>query len=124
MLFKLIIQRIDANSRKSLDDVDWRSEFYRLWRENDVYVLGNWYNADDPSEDYTITVYKNEDHYKKFVNKMKENETYLKLTDRLGKIRGRIEIVTLLYDAESPMLPSLTDVTSYIDELLKMKIDL
>lgn len=122
MLFKLIIQRIDIHSRKSLDDVDWRSEFYRLWRENDVYVLGNWYNADDPSEDYTITVYKSEDHYNKFVNKMNANETYLKLTEKLGSLREKIEIITLHYDAESPMLPSLSDVTSYIDELLKMKI--
>lgn len=121
MLIKLIIQRINIDSREQLEDIEWRSEFYKLWRENDVYVLGNWYNVNDPSEDYTITVYKDENHYQKFVKKMKKNEIYVKLSTKLGKIRERIKIVTLQYDPLSPMIPSLTDVTSYIDELLLIK---
>jgi hypothetical protein len=64
-----------------------RSEFEEIYKRHHVDIVGFWENSEDPTEAFYISRYKNEDHYKKTVEKLKSDEQYAKLTKELGKMR-------------------------------------
>lgn len=75
--------------------VKYIQEFDKIYAENDVEVIGTWYNADDPSETYFMTGFKSEQHYSDFVEKMKTHDDYQRMSKEMEPDRLSIEAVTL-----------------------------
>ncbi len=75
--------------------VKYIQEFDKIYTENDVEVIGTWYNADDPSETYFMTGFKSEQHYSDFVEKMKTHDDYQRMSKEMEPDRLSIEAVTL-----------------------------
>ena len=70
--------------------------FDKIYAENDVVVVGTWYNANDPSETYFMTAFKNEQHYTDFIEKMKTHEDYQRMSKEMEPDRLSIEAATLI----------------------------
>lgn len=79
----------ESNSYKLLND------FKKLYNKHNVKVVGLWVNTEDPHEQYFMTAYKNESHYKKFVESMREDPTYQEMSSKIENDRESIEVVTL-----------------------------
>jgi hypothetical protein len=79
-----------ANSNKFVD------EFKKIYDKNDVEVVGVWINADDPHEQYFMTGYKDEAHYKEFLEKANANPEYQEMTEDINEDRESIEVLTLI----------------------------
>jgi len=75
--------------------VEYIQAFDKIYAENDVEVIGTWYNADDPSETYFMTGFKSEQHYSDFVEKMKTHDDYQRMSKEMEPDRLSIEAVTL-----------------------------
>jgi quercetin dioxygenase-like cupin family protein len=71
------------------------NEFKKIYDENGVKVVGVWMNADDPHEQYFMTGYKDESHYKEFVERVQTDPKYQEMSDEIKKDRESIEVVTL-----------------------------
>ena len=79
----------ESNSYKLVDD------FKKIYDKNGVKIVGLWINAEDPHEQYFMTAYKDESHYKKFVETMRTDPAYQEMSDEIQKDRESIEVVTL-----------------------------
>lgn len=69
--------------------------FDKIYAENDVTVIGTWYNVDDENETYFITAFKNEQHYIDFVKKMETHTEYQQMSKEMAPDRISIESATL-----------------------------
>ena len=76
--------------------VEFINAFDKIYEENDVDVVGTWYNLDDPSETYFITAFKSEQHYTDFIEKMKAHEEYQRMSMEMEPDRLSIEAATLI----------------------------
>ncbi len=74
---------------------EYINAFDKIYAENDVTVIGTWYNVDDPSETYFMTAFNSEAHYNDFVEKMKTHEDYQRLSKEMEPDRLSIEAATL-----------------------------
>ena len=74
---------------------DYIDAFDKIYGENDVTVVGTWYDVNDSSETYFMTAFKNEQHYDDFVEKMKSHEGYQRMTKEMAPDRLSIEGATL-----------------------------
>ena len=75
--------------------LDYINVFDKIYAENAVNVIGSWYNADDETETYFITAFRNEQHYADFVEKMKTHEDYQRMTLEMEPDRLSIQGTTL-----------------------------
>ena len=75
--------------------VKYINAFDKIYEENDVVVIGTWYNINDPSETYFMTAFKNDQHYLDFVEKMKSHEAYQRMSMEMEPDRLSIEAATL-----------------------------
>lgn len=76
--------------------IEYINAFNKIYKENDVTVIGTWYSADDPSETYFMTGFKNEQHYSDFVEKMKTHNDYQRMSKEMEPDRLSIEAATLI----------------------------
>ena len=76
--------------------VEFINAFDKIYAENDVDVVGTWYNVDDPSETYFMTAFKSEQHYTDFIEKMKTHEDYQRMSTEMEPDRLSIEAATLI----------------------------
>jgi replicative superfamily II helicase len=76
--------------------VEFINAFDKIYAENDVDVVGTWYNVDDPSETYFMTAFKSEQHYTDFIEKMKTHEDYQRMSMEMEPDRLSIEAATLI----------------------------
>lgn len=70
-------------------------EFKKIYQQHGVKVIGEWGNTDNPKEYYFMTAYRDENHYRDFVNAMKENTRYQEMGKILASERESIEVVRL-----------------------------
>ena len=75
--------------------VEFINAFDKIYAENDVVVVGTWYNIDDSSETYLMTAFRDEQHYTDFVEKMKTHEDYQRMSKEMEPDRLSIEAATL-----------------------------
>lgn len=75
--------------------LDLFKEFKKIYDENDVKVIGVWENLDDPHEFFFMTAFRDENHYKKFVDQTKSNQNYQDMSDEMADQRESIEITNL-----------------------------
>ncbi len=75
--------------------VEFINAFNKIYTENDVDVVGTWYNVDDQSETYLITAFRDEQHYADFVEKMKTHDDYQRMSKEMEPDRLSIEAATL-----------------------------
>ena len=76
--------------------VEFINAFNKIYNENDVDVVGTWYNVDDPSETYFMTAFKSQQHYDDFIEKMKTHEDYQRMSAEMEPDRLSIEAATLI----------------------------
>ena len=76
--------------------LEFINAFDKIYAENDVDVIGTWYNVDDPSETYFMTAFKSEQHYTDFIEKMKTHEDYQRMSKEMEPDRLSIEAATLI----------------------------
>ncbi|MBK8504067.1 MAG: hypothetical protein IPL46_18790 [Saprospiraceae bacterium] len=95
MVYKLYKERIKESVEKP-HGLDLFEEFKKLYHKHNVKVIGEWRSADDPKEYYFMLAYYDEDHYRNFVNIMKENDKYQEMSKILAADRESIEVKTLL----------------------------
>jgi hypothetical protein len=91
MLYKLYI----AKYKDRIPDDTRFKEFENFYKENGVEVVGGWENVNDKDELYFMTGYRDQDHYNKFTETMKNNARYQELTALIGNEREGISVVTL-----------------------------
>jgi hypothetical protein len=77
--------------------------FQEIYNEYGVKVIGGWDNADDLTERYLITAYKDAAHYEETVAKMRVNKRYQKLTEERQASRETVKVVTLTTIPGSPI---------------------
>ena len=77
--------KVKSEDIAELDEV--RSKFEEIYKRHKVDIVGFWENAEDPSEVIYISRYEDEDDYKKTVEELKSDESYVQLGKDLDKIR-------------------------------------
>lgn len=75
--------------------IEYINAFDKIYSENDVTVIGTWYNADEQSETYLITAFRDKQHYEDFVEKMKTHDDYQRMSQEMEPDRLSIEAATL-----------------------------
>ena len=93
MYYKMYKERSSSSLPSGLDAFD---DFNKIYQEQGVKVIGVWKNKDDSQEFYFMTAYENEKHYQDFVEDMKTNEEYQKMSRELEAGRESIEVITLV----------------------------
>ncbi|MHA1960320.1 MAG: NIPSNAP family protein [Candidatus Thorarchaeota archaeon] len=77
----------------SLDEL--REQFEEIYKDHEVDILGFWEVEGDRSQAYYMTRYEDEDDYKAKVEKLKSDERYKRLTEKLEEIRVSAEATRL-----------------------------
>ena len=96
MYYKLYIDRSKPSSRlpdNKLGQV--YAGFQEIYLRYGVSVIGAWENAEDPSEGYLITAYRDKTHYEETVAKMRVDPEYVKLSEDLQGTRESVKVVPL-----------------------------
>lgn len=75
--------------------IEYINAFDKIYAENEISVVGTWYNVDDQSETYLITAFRDEQHYADFVEKMKTHDDYQRMSKEMEPDRLSIEAATL-----------------------------
>jgi len=73
-----------------------RLEFMDIYEKHDVDIMGHWQDRENPQISYYMARYEDEDEYKKTVKKLKEDEKYRELTDKLNDLRTDIETTSMM----------------------------
>lgn len=94
MLYKLYITKTKSSADQSRG-VELYNEFKEIYEKHEVKVLGVWLNIDNANEVYFMTAFKNQEHYSKFIESMKENDRYQKMSQELAEERESIEVKNL-----------------------------
>ena len=81
--------KVKSEDVAELDEI--RSKFEEIYTRHKVDILGFWENAEDPTEVIYISRYEDEDDYKKTVEELKSDESYVQLGKDLDKIRLEIQ---------------------------------
>ncbi|MHA2029940.1 MAG: hypothetical protein ACW99A_22905 [Candidatus Kariarchaeaceae archaeon] len=77
-------------------------EFYKIYQEHDVRVVGVWENKNDGKETYLMTAYRDESHFHKFTEEMKSHPKYNEMGKELAEDRESVEVVDLKLFPDSP----------------------
>ncbi|MHA2252529.1 MAG: hypothetical protein ACXAD7_19345 [Candidatus Kariarchaeaceae archaeon] len=91
MLYKLY-----KNNFRQKPPAERRQLFADLYKQNEVELLGVWKNKDDPLEYYMLTRYRDENHYKEFVETVKKIPEYQEMTKRISEVRLSSEVIDLV----------------------------
>ena len=93
-LYKLYVDRTKSSIDKPRG-IELAHEFRKIYEENGVKFVGVWTNINDPQEQYFMTAYKDENHYKQFLEKAGTNQKYQEMSKELAEERESIEGVNL-----------------------------
>jgi len=72
------------------------SQFFEIYKEHGIEVLGHWTRIDKPTTNYLMTRYANEAEYTSKVNELKSDERYQALSVELREIRKDIKMKRLV----------------------------
>ncbi|MHA2098931.1 MAG: hypothetical protein ACW99A_09605 [Candidatus Kariarchaeaceae archaeon] len=114
MLYKLYIQRFKEGS---LDNYELFKDIARIYRDNGVIVLGHWINSRAKNETVLITVYKDEAHHQRFVDKMQSDPQYRKRQEFLSEIRESFEVRELELNKHSLLQPNDAEFREYVEDV-------
>lgn len=89
-----MLYRSKAKSIAELDDL--RLKFQEIYKRHKVDIVGFWVNAEDESEVYYMSRYKNEDDYKETVERLRKDEDYVRLGSDLKEARLESEAKRLI----------------------------
>jgi len=85
-----------TKSKSSTDIDELRMKFQEIYKNHKVDILGFWVNAEDESEVYYISKYKDENDYKKKVEELRNDDEYARLTHDLQEVRQEFESTRLI----------------------------
>jgi hypothetical protein len=94
MLYKLYIVKTIGPANESRG-IELFQEFNKIYKENDVKVIGVWLNSDDPNEVYFMTAFDDTAHYNSFTESMKDNQRYQEMSQEMESERESIKAVNL-----------------------------
>ena len=94
MIYKLYITKTKSPADQSRG-IELYNEFKEIYEKHEVKVLGVWLNIDNANEVYFMTAFKNQEHYNTFIESMKENDQYQKMSQELAEERESIEVKNL-----------------------------
>lgn len=114
MLYKLYLQTFKEGQQPDYSII---SDMVRIYQENGVTILGHFVNKSQPNQTVLITIYRDEEHYRRFVDKIKEDPKYQKRRELLAEVREDIMVIDLELNKHSLLHPSEIDLTSYIDDV-------
>lgn len=117
MLYKLYIQSF---KKESLADYELFKDIAKIYQDNGVMVLGHWINQKNEDETVLITVYKDEAHYQRFIEKMKSDPQYQERQEFLNSVRESYSSKDLKINKHSLMKPSNMDFMEYIKDVKSM----
>ena len=83
----------NKSKQGGLDDL--RKEFEGIYKKYNVNIIGFWENADDPNEAYYLTKYEDEADYKSKTAKLRADERYAELTEKLNEVRVESKVTKL-----------------------------
>lgn len=89
-----MLYRSKAKSSDELDEL--RTKFEEIYKRHKVGIVGFWVNAEDESEAYYMSKYDSEEHYKSTVEKLRNDEDYVRLGGELEKARTENESKRLI----------------------------
>jgi hypothetical protein len=89
-----MLYRSKAKSSEELDSL--RLQFEEIYKRHKVDIVGFWVNAEDESEAYYMSKYKDEAHYKSTVDILRKDEDYIRLGAELQKTRVENESKRLI----------------------------
>ena len=92
--------------------------FVELYKQYGVKVIGMW-NGNERKNNYYITMYRDEDHYQEFIQAMRQNDEYQRLSEVLHRWAETITSETLELEPMSPFFIDLVDYSAYIEEARK-----
>ncbi len=81
----LYITKIKEDQVEAMDELI--TEFEAVYKKHNVDILGAWANEDDPSEIFYQSKYEDEEDYKRKVEELQKDATYVELTTKLEEIR-------------------------------------
>jgi hypothetical protein len=80
---------------QELKMIEYIKAFDKIYLQNNVTVIGTWYNIDDENEMYFMTSFTSEQHYVDFVKKMESHDEYQRMSIEMEPDRMSIESATL-----------------------------
>lgn len=86
--------KVKSEDVAELDGI--RSKFEEIYKRHKVDIIGFWENAEDPAEVIYISRYDDEDDYKKTVEALKSDESYIQLGKDLDKIRLEMQSTRMI----------------------------
>lgn len=89
--------------------------FMKIYRENGVKMIGMWFSKEEYFG-YTMTAYRDQDHYQDFIESMKHNTKYQDLSKLFDTYRISITSETLELFPGSPSHIELNDYSLYIEQ--------
>ena len=124
MIFKLnsIVRSIVPPDRFSLIEEEQHSliqGFMNLYKQYGVKVIGTWWGI-DRRNNYYMTAYRDEDHYLEFVQAMKQNKEYQRLSKEIKRFRESTTSETLEIIQRYSTYIDLVDYNEYIKEAKKI----
>ena len=78
--------------------IERRALFAKLYAKHGVELIGVWKNKDNPLEYYMITKYRDEEHYRKFVEAVKNIPEYIEMTQKISEKRISAETINLVLE--------------------------
>lgn len=94
MLYKLYIVKTIGDADKSRG-IELFAEFNKIYKDNNVKVIGVWLNSDVANEVYFMTAFQDASHYKSFVESMKGNQKYQEMSREMEAERDSVKAVNL-----------------------------
>ncbi|MHA2501800.1 MAG: hypothetical protein ACXAE3_02840 [Candidatus Kariarchaeaceae archaeon] len=72
-----------------------RALFSKLYKQHDVKLIGVFRNRDNPLEYYMMTAYRDETHFREFIDTVKQIPEYTEMTRRVSEVRLSNEVTSL-----------------------------
>lgn len=92
----------------------------KIYATNGVLFIGHWVDANDPKIDITLLAYRDENHYKNFVETMKSDPIYQKYETVIVANREKIEVRTLRLSESQTISIDESLLQDYLDEVKGM----
>ncbi|MFW9919418.1 MAG: hypothetical protein ACFFED_07450 [Candidatus Thorarchaeota archaeon] len=91
MLYKTKVKPEKIERMKELS-----AQFFEIYKEHDIEVLGHWSRIDKPTTNYLMIQYASEADYASKVEKLKSDERYQSLSVELNQIREDFKMKRLV----------------------------
>jgi len=90
MLYKLYVVETKGPAIES-QGIKLFNEFNKIYKSQNVEVIGVWTNEDNPNEVLFMTAFRDEGHYQSFITAMKDNRKYQEMSSLLEDERASIK---------------------------------